>query len=301
MNINDSIFHASAGQVAALRFAADLSCTSSDGYSGATNAAGKGQGPLTFGVQRIDRALHGGLPTGALHEIQAASPADYPSAAAFCLLLGDRCLSSVKKRRRGNILWISSMQQDRHAQQGRGRKLLYAPGLVELGINPDGIIHAQGRDSISALRVAGDAVRSRAITAVILDLPGGKARGLDLTATRRFSLFARESGTTMFLLRSGMKRGLHIAQPSAAYSRWSLTSAASQPLAANAPGHPVFDIELLRHRRGAEGLSARLEWECEARKFTEYTPDTGAVSAPAVIRKDYEGAQQEARGEKLRA
>ncbi len=94
---------------------------------------------FSFGVDRIDTALRGnagvdGLPRAALHELHAASKDDRTSTAAMALLMALRCRESgsggpprpVDQRKRG--------KPDR-----RGR--LYPPGLEELGINPDSIIH----------------------------------------------------------------------------------------------------------------------------------------------------------------
>ena len=233
-------------------------------------------GHFGFGANRVDRALgRERLPHAMLHEVQAASGADGASAAAFCLLLAERCrrAGSIK----GSILWASEFAQSR--QSG----FLYPPGLSALGIDPGRILSVRAKDSIMVLRAGADAVRSGAVGAVIIEAHGKKPRGLDMTATRRLALFARESGATVFLLRAEVSM-----QATAAYSRWQVGAASSRPLEANAPGHPVFDVKLLRHRRGIEGLEARLEWKREAGIFAECAPDIGAVFAVPRIRKDFE-------------
>ncbi len=241
-----------------------------------------------FGVDRIDAALRGnagvdGLPRAALHELHAASKDDRTSTAAMALLLAQRCRNLDQEER--PILWISESGEAR--RQGR----LYPPGLAELGIDPDSILHVDAPDAIAALRAAADGVQSSAMAAVIIELAGKKPRGLDLTATRRLSLSAQKSGTLSLILRSGSDPDNPL--PTAAFSRWSVAAAPSLALEANAPGHPAFDINLLRHRSGLYGLSARLEWNRDDQVFREQpseqnTPDTGAVPALAAVRTDHQ-------------
>ncbi|QTD57396.1 ImuA family protein [Parasphingorhabdus cellanae] len=242
----------------------------------------KKEDTILLGAQRFDHALRHALPRAALHEVQAALKADMPCASAFCALVAERCRLSGKMAN-SPILWVDEKQSQ------RCRNLLYPPGLVELGIDPDQIIYAQAESIIPALKTAADAVRSYAVSAVILTLSGKNPRGLDLTATRRLSLFARESGVTVFLLRDQLS-----SLSTAAYSRWQISSAPSRPLEANAPGHPVFDVKLLRHRRGIEGLSSRLEWNRDSRIFKEYAPDIGVVPAVSVFGTDYQEQRRRA-------
>ena len=229
---------------------------------------------FSFGDSALDAEFGAGLPVAALHEIHAAKSRDYGTAAAFALLAAERARTASKP-----ILWIS----ERRSSYRLGR--LYPPAIMELGIDPDEIIHAAAPDPVTALRVAADAGRSGAMGAVILSLSGKNPRGLNMIATRRLALFARESKVALFLLREGAS-----AMPSAAYSRWKIASLPSLPLEANAPGQPVFDVTLLRHRRGIDGLSARLEWNRENRKFAAHI---GAVPAVSGIRKDIAGTDIE--------
>jgi len=241
-----------------------------------------------FGVERIDAALRGnagadGLPRAALHELHAENRDDRTSAAALALLMAQRCRNLDQEKR--PVLWISESSEAR--RQGR----LYPPGLAELGIDPDNILHVDAPDAIAALRAAADGVQSSAMATVIIELAGKKPRGLDLTATRRLSLSAQKSGTLSLILRSGSDPDNPL--PTAAFSRWSVAAAPSLALEANAPGHPAFDINLLRHRSGLYGLSARLEWNRDDQVFREQpseqnTPDTGAVPALAAVRTDHQ-------------
>jgi len=242
---------------------------------------------FTFGVERIDAALRGnagadGLPKAALHELHAAEKTDATSAAAMALLLAERC------RKDKPILWITEAGEAR--RQGR----LYPPGIAELGIDPDAIVHADAPDSIAALRAAADGVRSPAMGAVIVELAGKRPKGLDLTATRRLSLSAQKSGVLNLLLRRGSDTQDPL--PTAAFSRWEISAAPSVALEANAPGHSTFDITLLRHRSGLYGLNARLEWNHDDHAFRERqagetAPDLGAVPALAADRADHQGTR----------
>jgi len=217
---------------------------------------------FTFGEPSLDEGLGDGLPKGALHEIFAAKGSDFASSVAFALLTAERASEN-----KGSFLWITERKQA--ARKG----YLFPLGLAELGIDPDIIRYAEAPDTIAALRVAADTARSAAMGAIILSLDGNRPKGLDLTATRRLSLFARETGVPFFLLRDS-----NSPMPSAAWSRWQVTAAASHPLEANAPGQPVFNVNLLRHRGGKEGLSALLEWDRENRKFTAHISSVPAVS-----------------------
>jgi len=246
-----------------------------------------GPSHFTFGVERLDQALRGnagaeGLPRAALHEIHAADKADGTNVAAMALLLAERC------RAHESILWISESRET--GRQGR----LYPPGIAELGIDPDTIIHVDASDSVAALRAASEGVRNKAMAVVIVELAGKKPKGLDMTATRRLSLSAQKSGVLALLLRSGSDLGDPL--PTAAFSRWEVSAAPSAPLEANAPGHSTFDITLLRHRSGLYGLSARLEWNRDDHAFRERqagkeAPDLGTVSSLSAVGTDHQGAR----------
>lgn len=272
--------------------------------SGVRAAQENGQGDSApshfgFGVERLDAALrgnaeHDGLPRGALHEIHSGGKNDWSSAATMAMLLAQMSQNDCGDIK--PILWVSESGEAR--RQGK----LYPPGLVELGIDPDMIIHVAAPDSIAVLRAASDGVRSGAAAAVIAELAGRKPKGLDMTATRRLSLSAQKTGALALLLRSGSDKADPL--PTAAFSRWEISAAPSVPLEANAPGHPAFDITLLRHRSGLYGLNARLEWNCNETKFNEICrsqqgdreeADTGAVSPLPAIRTNRQNASPDIR------
>jgi protein ImuA len=211
------------------------------------------QAKIGFGIPALDSVLSGGLAAGVLHEMFAAQFGDTAAAAGLAIALAARA------DRRRKILWV------RHDYARLEAGEVYAPGLVEFGIDPNRLVLVRVRDPLSALRAGHEGARCPALAAVILEIRNDP-RALDLTATRRLSIAAARSGATVFLLRAGgMQR------PSSAVTRWSVRSIASSPLLGEAPGHPIFELTLLRHRQGIPIRSWRVEWnrdECRFRKPT---------------------------------
>ena len=216
---------------------------------------------VAFGAEILDRRLNGDLVRAALHEVYADT-ADAASATAFALLLAWRA------RKAKPIFWV---REEKAARFG-GRP--YGHGLAGLGIDPNALLWVNAPDSIAALRAGADISRCNAVGAVIIE-PIGKAPALDLTASRRLALAAGQSGVMTLILRTGVEP-VH----SAAQTRWGVASAPSTPLPANAPGHPAFDVTLLRHRGGIAGIEARLEWNRDRQSFDQ-APLSGAVPAVA--------------------
>jgi len=211
---------------------------------------------VALGEPKLDGALGGGLAAARLHELWPAQAEDAPSAAGFALLLALKAAGD-----KGAIVWI-----EQQARQGR----LYPPGLVELGIDPGRILFVNAPDEKALLRAAGDVVRSPAPGAAVI-APAGPARLLDLTASRRLTLFAEASGTTTILLRTADPQA-----PSAATTRWRVAAAPSRTLEANAPGAPAFTLDLLRQRGGAPSSGWQLEWDRDRARFTPLSRDLAA-------------------------
>lgn len=212
----------------------------------------------------VDRALGGTLPRAALHELFAMEPGDAGSGTGFAAVLA-RLLG-------GETLWL---REDR-ADRASGR--LHAPGLAEIGLDPARLTLGVLPDAAAVLRAAADAMRCPGLGAAVIELWGDPAP-LDLTASRRLALAAEASGVTALLLRVSAT-----AAPSSARTRWRVAAAPSAPLAANAPGHCAWEIELLRQRGRPAGGSWRVEWDparAELRDRTEHAGTTisGAVAA----------------------
>lgn len=152
----------------------------------------------------------------------------------------------------------------------------YAPGLGEYGLDPARVILVRARDVTAALQAGLEGARTPGLGAVLVEI-WGETRAYDLTASRRLALAARASGATVLLLRVSAPP-----QPSAAETRWRVQPIPSVMLAARAPGAPAFLLTLLRARNRQEGLSYRLEWNRDERRFAILEPDAGAgYGAPA--------------------
>jgi protein ImuA len=218
--------------------------------------------PVTFGVDGIDRRIGGGLAQRALHEVFAASVEDASAAAAFAVMTAMRGCPAGHP-----MLWV------REARCGRRGGHLHAAGLAELGFDPGDLVLVEATDTLAVLRAGADIVKCGQVGAVVIE-PWGKAPLLDLTASRRLSMAAAVSGVLTLVLRVDAEP-----MPSAAQTRWQVAAAPSSPLAAGAPGHPAFNIALLRHRGGIAGFEARVEWNRDTRSFAPLSGGLPAVPA----------------------
>ncbi len=214
------------------------------------------------GHEELDAALGGGLARGRVHELFAAE-ADDSAAAGFAAMLALRAAENAP------ILWLRGDEAER-----RGGRL-HAPGLAELGGDPDGLVLGLAPDPKALLRGAADAARCSGLGALIVEC-WGKCPALDLTASRRLALAAEQSGVPLLMLRLEAEPS-----PSAADTRWAVSAAPSQALEADAPGPPMFEIELLRRRAGPSGMRWRLEWDRDRLAFRESPLPGAVVSLPA--------------------
>jgi len=150
-------------------------------------------------------------------------------------------------------------------------------GVRHVGIllEPDALVLGQAADTRALLKSASDAARCPGLKALIVEC-WGKCPELDLTVSRRLALAAEKSGVTLFLLRLEAEP-----LPSAADTRWSVSAAPSIPLEADAPGPPMFEIELLRRRSGPSGMRWRLEWDRDQIIFREPAHIGAVVPLPA--------------------
>lgn len=231
--------------------------------------------PITLGHPATDTRLHGGLARAALHEVFADADSDGSAATAFALLLALRALGPAQ-----TLLWV----RDDRAPRSNG--FLHAPGLVDLGCDPARLIMVVAPDALGVLRAGLDGVRCGQLGAILLELHGAVPR-LDLTASRRLAMAAAQSGVFTLVLRVDATP-----VPSAAQTRWSIACApsaplAATPLAAEAPGHPAFDIALLRHRGGIAPFNTRLEWNRDRRSFAPLSGGASSLSAVGTDRAQH--------------
>lgn len=215
------------------------------------------------GVDSLDTALSGGFAYGHMHEFYAAEAEDMPAVTGFAV-----ALSTAMTKDHREILWLRSVR----AVQMQG--VLQANGWSELGAKPGNFIFSIIPNAKELLKAAVDGLRSNALGIVVIETYG-RFSELDMIASRRLVLAAEKSETPLFMLRADTEP-----TSSAAETRWRIASGLSQPLPANAPGAPVFEIELLRQRSGPSGKSWQLEWDNDRRAFIEATASGSLVSAP---------------------
>jgi protein ImuA len=199
----------------------------------------------------MDRALGGGLPRGALHEVFACQVIDEPAAASFAVILALRAAGERP------VVWV------RQDFVGLEMGEIYAPGLAELGLSPQRLILVRARDAPGVLKAAEEAARCPPLGALLVE-PWGNPKTLDLVASRRLALAAARSNLPLFMVRAGGTPA-----PSAAATRWMIGAAPSTALDAEAPGHPAFTVNLMRDRVGSAGQNWIVEWDRDSRSFKD--------------------------------
>ncbi|MEP3245777.1 MAG: inducible mutagenesis protein A [Sneathiella sp.] len=225
-------------------------------------------------IPPLDTALpDGGLARGALHEFVPGEYADFPAAVGFA-----GCLLHLLAGANLPMLWCSL---------GRGLDyppLLFPPGLSNLGIDPDRILHVEVRSEKEMLWVLEEGLSSPACPLLIAAMSEPE-KLYDFKASRRLSLRAARHGGTLLLIRHH-----HANHPSkrrgstAAATRWSISSRPSRPVFfsnARMPGFssPRWHVALTRCKRG-KPQHWQLEWDHEAFSFRLATP-LGDRTTPA--------------------
>lgn len=231
---------------------------------------------FTLGVEQMDTVLGGGLSRAALHEVVGAGSADAAAAVGFVTGLSLRAGQPRKNEARSKdvprsspaMLWVRQTASEVEAGK------LYPHGLVEMGLDPGAFIQVRIKDATGVLRAGIEGARCEALACVVIEV-WGNPKVLDLTATRRLALGAEQSGVPVFLLRFCEK-----VEPSAAATRWQVRSLASRPLEADAPGHPAFDVTLLRQRTGVCGLNWQMEWNRDRQQFEKQALSRAVASFP---------------------
>lgn len=206
--------------------------------------------PPSPAVADTRRLLAHGFARARLHELFALDRDEWTAAAGFAiaLALADGRLP---------LMWL------RTAETHRRCGTLMAGGLGELGLTADGMAVGVVSDDAALLQMAADAARRTGIGTLVVEAWGASPR-IDLTATRRLMLAAETSRVTVLMVRVGTEP-----RPSAAATRWSVATAPSMALKANAPGPPAFAIECLRRRGGPAGGRWCLEWDRDDKVFRE--------------------------------
>ncbi len=175
-----------------------------------------------------------------LHEVYARTQ-DRAAALAFTLF-------DKEAKQDGTIVLV------RARKQSGPRLALHGDGLAMMGCDPARLVIVEAESQIDLLRAGLDAARCAAASRIILE-SSGRFADYDLTASRRLALAAERSRNRIILLRHDAEP-----RPSAARTRWVISAAPSLALAANAPGLPALEAQLIYARGGPAGQSWRLEW-----------------------------------------
>jgi protein ImuA len=171
------------------------------------HAPSRSGGALALGVAALDDALPwGGLPRAALHDITGA-PGD-GAALGFAVAI----LARLKIGR--PILWCRTQQAI--ADHGA----LYGPGLAAGGVSPRQVMFVTVAKPADALWVLEEGLRCQGLAAVV-----GEGVAPSFTEGRRLQLAARGGSTLGLVLPPSTARPA----PSAALTRWHVTSAAALP------------------------------------------------------------------------
>ena len=205
-------------------------------------------------------ALEGGFARARLHEFFALDTGDCTSAAGFVTMLAIRANEAAAP-----LLWLRSDDAQRRSGE------IYAPGLTELGSDPNRLVLATAPDAVALLRGAADAARCSGLPVLVVEC-WGKCPALNLTASRRLALAAERSGTTVIMLRADAEPS-----PSAAETRWAVRAIGSTDEA----GLPSFEIELLRRRSGPAGMRWHMEWNRDQSIFRDPALPGRLVSRPS--------------------
>jgi protein ImuA len=206
---------------------------------------------LPFGIEAIDQSLADfGLRRDALHEVAADSVSWGDDAAATLFI------AAIAARAQGPVLWVSRAKD------------LFAPGLYQAGLDPKRVLYADARDDAELLALIEDGLRHHGLGAVV-----GEARRVSMASTRRLQLAAEGGSTIALLLKRPARSGDDaLALPSAAVTRWRISSMPSAPVAWGGLGCPRWRVACVR-QRGGEPFELIME-----------APDeTGRLALPAQL------------------
>jgi protein ImuA len=214
----------------------------------------KSLGRLALGIASLDNVLGGGLPLAALSEIRAGQSRDGGVASGFALALATLLTETGSH---SSLVWIS--ETDARRETGA----LYAPGLATLGLDPAHVVEVAVHTEMEALWAFEAALSCRGVGVAVCEL---RQASLDLSATRRCALRARESGVTGLLLRLGNEW----AEPSAAEIRFGVAPALAGEIGgfAEGVGRMAWSLTLEKNRLGPTGAFT-VEWNAYERSFVE--------------------------------
>jgi protein ImuA len=220
---------------------------------------------LAFAIPRLDRLLAGGLRRAALHEMRCDESRDAAAMTGFAVALLARLADADNRP----VLWVVE------AAAAGEAGMPYGTGLAGFGLDPARLIVVRVAKPADALWVFEEGLRCRGLAAVLTEIRG-HPRLLDLTASRRLALRAREHGVMGLLLRQSDR-----APPGAASTRWLVAPrpASTSPDFPMGIGHPAWRLTLERNRQGATG-TFDVEWDHDRRCFAPAGIAVPALSLP---------------------
>jgi protein ImuA len=223
--------------------------------------------PLPFAIPDLDRMLAGGLARDALHEIRGGLARDAAAATGFAAAI----LARLTRQDDRPILWVAEAAATREAG------LPYGAGLDRFGLDSHRLIVVQVRKPGDALWVCEEGLSCRGLAAVLTEVRG-EPRPLDLTASRRLALRAREGGVMGLLLRQSDRP-----QPGAATTRWLVAPRPATTLDDYPAGigDPSWRLTLERNRLGATG-AFDVEWDHGRCRFVPAAGPSRSLPVAAV-------------------
>lgn len=229
-----------------------------------------GRGRVALGAASIDGLFAGGgLPLGALVDVRAAETRGAGAATGFVAALCVR----IGALRRGPLLWV--VEGRARLEAGRPAAL----GLLHLGLDPARLLVVEVREAADALWAIEEGLGCPGLSAVVGELHG-LPKALDLTASRRLALRAREGGVPVLLAGHAMPEAA-----SAAAVRLAVAPRLSRPADgfADGPGFPAWTIAVEKNRDGRTGR-VDLEWNSDERRFRALEPAALPLAATPVDR-----------------
>lgn len=228
--------------------------------------------------EELSHILENGLEPGVLHELRCRQSRDAGALAGFAFGL----LSRMKQRKTKPVLWISAPFAD------TSNMTLFPQGLANWGFDPSRLVIVRPLTFMQALWAADEAAKCTDLAAVILHVEG-HPKALDMTATRRLSLRASESGTTNLILRQAGDE-----EATAATTRWCIAPRPSyegpSELSFKKPneigqniGFSTVLSHLERNRQGATSKTP-LIWNHQIRGFRHVAnQDTDTTRPPSAV------------------
>ena len=228
----------------------------------------------TTADEELSSILENGLEPGVLHELRCRQSRDAGALTGFAFGL----LGRMTQRKTKPVLWISAPFPD------TSNMTLFPQGLANWGFDPARLVLVQPLTFMQALWAADEAAKCTDLAAIVLHI-AGHPKALDMTATRRLSLRASESGTTSLILRQGGEE-----EATAATTRWCITpypshASCSEPAGTmnREVGFSAIFSHLERNRQGTTS-SASLIWNHQIRGFRHVAnQDTGTTCPPSTV------------------